>query len=253
MWFSIDPPLAVGPFDDDNGSDQQEKILKEYEPYIRTLVWKQLPRNMIHPDVLDLDVDELVQNSRVKLWLALKKRQVTSIKAYIRSIVHSEIVDMMRRRHPTLPLPLDEDGELYQGNVIATPGEGMCDPAYEVEQEELVAEDILETVDGVLKLPPAQRRAMICSLKERIDDLLALTEAFEAREVDIEAVHLPEEAAEVQKTRASLSIARGKLRSSLSFALRYPSGKVGSEVNMRETKCKIPLANNYQPYPANVT
>jgi hypothetical protein len=124
----------------------------------------------------------------------------------------------MRRKHKSIqPLPVDEDGELYLGEVMATVGEGLHDPAEEVEQKEFMADCIVQTVDGVLALPPCQRRAMICSLRERIDDLLALAEAFRAHEVDIETMHSPQEAGEVQKARASLSIARSKLRSSLSF------------------------------------
>ena len=212
----IDPPLTVSPFDDDDGSDQKEKILKKYEPYIRSLVRKQFPHDLVHPDLLDLAIDDVVAEALVKLWFALQGSCITSFKAYIRCIVHSVIVDMIRKHEPTQPLPVDEDGELYQGVVIATPGEGMRDPADEAEQKEFVATCLVETVDDVLALPPCQRRAMICSLKDQIDDILLLIEAFRTRDVNIEMVDWPEEKDEVQKWRVSLSIARKKLRTSLS-------------------------------------
>jgi hypothetical protein len=93
----------------------------------------------------------------------------------------------------TLPLPVDDDGELYRGNVIITQGEGMRDPAYEVEQEEYLTNSLTQTVDEVLALPSCQQRAVICSLKDRIDNVLLLIETFREHQVDIEQVSWPEE------------------------------------------------------------
>jgi hypothetical protein len=186
--------------------------LEEYGPYIRTLAWQQFPRDITRPD---LDVDDIVQNACIKLWRALQDDHIISIKGYIRSIVHSEIVDIARRHKFTLPLPVDEDGELYQGDVIITQGEGMRDPAYEVEQKEFVAGCLADTADEVIRLPSCQQRAMICSLKDRVDDLLLLIETYQAHGIDIETVHWPEEKDERQKYRASLTVARKKLRASL--------------------------------------
>ena len=39
-------------------------------------------------------------------------------RAYIRSIVSNELNDLERRPKAPLPLPTDEDGELYIGNVL---------------------------------------------------------------------------------------------------------------------------------------
>ncbi len=87
---------------------------------------------MAHPDILDLEIDDVVAEARAKLWLALRNGPITHINAYIRRIVHSVIIDMMRKHEPTQPLPVDEDGELDQGDVIATVGQGWHDPADEV-------------------------------------------------------------------------------------------------------------------------
>jgi RNA polymerase sigma factor (sigma-70 family) len=215
MSTPIDPLLTVGPFDDD-GSDQEE-ILRKYEPYIRSLVRKQYPHGLVHPDLLDVALDDVVQDTWVKLWLALRQSRITNIKGYIRCIVHSEIVNMIRRYKATLPLPVDEDDELDQNKMIVAQGEGLRDPACEIEEREAATEYMAETVEQVLTLPPRQKQVMICALRERIDDLLALIRAFEARTVDIGEVRSPEGMGEVLKARASLSIARRKLRSSLSF------------------------------------
>jgi DNA-directed RNA polymerase specialized sigma24 family protein len=209
----IDPPLTVSLFDDD-GSDQEE-ILKKYEPYIRSLVRKQFPRDMVHPDVLDLAIDEAAEEALVRLWSALQRNCITNVQAYIRPIIRSVIADLRRKHKPTQPLPVDEDGELDQGDVIATVGEGWHDPADEVEREEFVVNSLMQTVDEVLALPPCQQRAVICSLKDRIDNVLLLIETFREHQVDIEQVNWPEEREERQKCRASLTVARKKLRTSL--------------------------------------
>jgi len=65
-----------------------------------------------------------------------REKHIEYPKAYIRKIVNNEFNDILRRRKPLLPLPTDEDGEIYMGNVILTESEGMSDPAHEFEQEE---------------------------------------------------------------------------------------------------------------------
>jgi hypothetical protein len=146
-------------------------------------------------------------------WLALRKQPILNLKAYISCIVYTESIDMVRQYQLTLPLPLNEEGELYQGNVMVTAGEGLQDPGYEVEQEETIGDYMTETVEAVLKLPPRQQHAMICSLKERSDDVLPLINALRNHAINIEELNCPEEKDELQRLRASLSVARRKLRS----------------------------------------
>ncbi len=111
---------------------------------------------------------------------------------------------------PLLSLPIDENGELYHGHVLFA--KGAPDPASEVEQEELIADCMAKVVDDVLTLPSRQQQAMICSLKELLEDILPLIRAFKRRGVNIEAVRRPEQKDEAQRLMASLSIARRKLR-----------------------------------------
>ena len=204
-------PNLPGPsaYDDDFDVD---KMLEDYDAYIVALARKNVPHIVTSPEVLDLDIDELAQNSRIKLWIAYQKKQITSLKAYIRCIVRTQAVNMVREHQSVLPLPADEEGELYQGNLLVTPSEGMRNPVEELEQEEMIADYIAKTVDEVLKLPPRQQLSMICSLKEELDDFLLLVNSFKEREVDIETVNSPEEKEEVQRNRASLSVARKKMR-----------------------------------------
>ncbi len=168
-------------FDSDYNINEIDEILRQNDDYIVAMAREKLPRHIASPEVLDLEIQELAQRSRIKLWKALQHRHIRHIKAYIRCIVHSASVDMVRNYKPDLPLPLDEEGELYQGNVLVAFSEGMQDPLYELE-------------------------------KEQLDDVSTLTQAFKKFEVNIEAVRYPSKKKEVQNLKASLSIARRKLR-----------------------------------------
>lgn len=204
--------ILLGPsaYDSDSVVDE---ILEQHDTYIVDLARKKVPRNVVPPEMLRDEIDELVQKVRLKLWLSLQKKCIINLKAYIRSIVYTEVIDMVRQYKLTFPLPLDEDGELYQGNVMVTPSEGLQDPGYGVEQEEMIGDYMTEAVEAVLKLPPRQQHAMICSLKDRIDDVLPLIDALRNHSINIEELNWPEEKDELRRLRASLSIARKKLQS----------------------------------------
>ena len=201
---------AVG---DKYDANEINTILRQNDAYILALAREKVPRHIASPEVLDLEIHELAQRSRIKLWRALQKRHITHVKAYIRCIVHSESMDMVRSYKPDLPLPVDEDGELYQGDVLMVSGEGMQDPLYELEQKEMAAEYITQAVDVLRSFPPCQRQVMICSLKDQVDDVSTLTKAFKKFEIDIGTVRWPSKKKEVIQLKASLSIAHKKLRS----------------------------------------
>ena len=188
-----------------------DEILEQYDTYIVDLARKKLPRSVVRSEMLGDEIDELVQKVRVKLWIALQKKHILNLRAYISCIVYTEVIEMVRKYQSTSPLPLDENCELYQGNVIVTLGEGMQDPAYEVEEKEAMKDYTKEYVQAVLKLPPRQQLAMICLLKDGLDDVLPLIDAFKDRAMNIEEVNWPVEKEKLQSLRASVSVARKKL------------------------------------------
>jgi DNA-directed RNA polymerase specialized sigma24 family protein len=190
------------------------EILEHYDAYIVELARRKVPRNVVPPERVDDEIEELAQKVRIKLWLMLRKKHIVNLKAYINCIMYTEVVDMVRQYRSTLPLPLDDDGELYQGDMIAKLSEGMGDPAYEVEQAEALDDFAEETFEAVMRLPACQQRAMICSLKVRLDNLLPLIKVLSKHAVNIDEVNLPQNKDELKSFRSSLSIARKKLRSS---------------------------------------
>jgi DNA-directed RNA polymerase specialized sigma24 family protein len=203
------PEHLSGVSEEDSDPDVEE-ILARFDSYIVALVQKMARRssNIARPEVLDLEIDEITQRVRIKFWKALEAKEIEHHKAYIRTIVSNEFNDLGRKRKAPLPLPTDEDGELYMGNVLLSESEGLADPAVEFGKEEAM-NDLMElTAHVVTDLPPRMQRAMICHLKEQVDTGIRLIEAFEKREVNINAIRWPDDKADTKRLKASLSPAR---------------------------------------------
>lgn len=190
-----------------------EELLEQNEQFIILQARELMRRNpqVVHADVLDLEIDELIQCVRIKFWQVLKEgKQIEYSRAYIRRIVHNEFVDMLRRKKPqrSLPLPVDEEGELYQGNMLIMSSEGMADPAEVVEQQVEAEICVSEIVDAVIHLPERQQRVLVCSLRDRVDNLAQLEDAFEQQHKNVAMLQWPVEKSEKLLLQASLSSAR---------------------------------------------
>ena len=192
-----------------------EALLSEYDPYLIRQVQERmrLHPDLVRPALLDLETDELVQRVRIKFWHALTEKHIEYPKTYLKRIVNSEFIDLVRRIKPhyMLDLPVDEEGELYQGHMLITPSAGMADPSIEYEEQVEARERMQEIVDAVLTLPVRQQHAMICEMRDRVDDLDALTNAFKERKADIERWQWPQQKNEKLLLRASLAYARLKI------------------------------------------
>jgi DNA-directed RNA polymerase specialized sigma24 family protein len=191
-----------------------DKVLEQHRDWVYFLARKQLPRQLMSPDELASEIDELVQASLITFWLRLASGTVhiVSPKAYLGSIVRSRCIDMIRRRQKrkfAQPLTLDQDGELHQGKILFMSSDKMQDPALEYSHRELVA----EVADDVMGLPPCQRYAMICTLKDVVGETPMLAAIFAKHGVNIHTINWPRDAVALQTLRSSLSPARKKLRS----------------------------------------
>lgn len=199
-----------------------EALLVEYDQYLIRQVYDCMHAHtdVVRPEVLDLETDELVQRVRIKFWHALEGKHINFPKTYIKRIVNSEFIDMVRRMKPnyTLDLPVDDEGEIYQGHMLITPSVGMADPSVEYEERVEASERMQEIVDAVLTLPARQQQAMICDLRDRVDDLDALTKAFKKRKAVIETWQWPQQKKEKTLLRASLNYARVKVNLQMSNA-----------------------------------
>jgi RNA polymerase sigma factor (sigma-70 family) len=217
------------------GNTRIEDVLAQYDSFIVALVREHVCQDptLVRAAVRDLEIDELAQLVRIKLWHALEEKEITYPKAYIRRIVHSEVVDMARRqKKPLQELPEDEEGEIYYGKILVTQSEGMTDPAEVVEEQEQAKDRMSEVADAVMKLPQRQRHAMICTLRDRIDDTLLLINAFKSHKCNVHEWQWPQKRKEKVLLQASLSYARHTLMRSISNSTalqdRYlPSRKRG--------------------------
>ena len=199
-------PHGMSPHDSDPNISE---LLEQFDPYIVAQVEMILAGS---PDIAPrVERDELAQRVRINFWHGLQENNIRNIKAYVRRIVHNEFVNLLRGREPPLPLPLTEDGELWEGNILVTPGEGMADPALEVEEQEAVAQCTSEAAAAISTLPPRQKDAITALLHERLDNLILVVDSFRQFDIDIEASPWPEEEDEKRLLKASLSAARHSL------------------------------------------
>jgi DNA-directed RNA polymerase specialized sigma24 family protein len=189
--------------------------INQLYPYIRAAVRRYVfkLRDVVPPELWRDEIDELTQVACFKYWQASQRDQITYPQAYVSKIVHSLVVDMARRYKATVRLLLDEYGEVVQGNVLVCLSEGMSDPAYEFERKEVMNDYIRRVVSDIISLPPCQRRAMICLLKDEVHYSQQFVEEFKKHGIVIELVSSPKEQRAVQASRASLSVARKKMRS----------------------------------------
>lgn len=217
------PQHLQGVYEDDSDPTPEE-ILAQYDSYIVALVEKMARRssNIARPEVLDLEIDEIVQRVRIKFWNALQSKHIEHHQAYIRAIVRNEFNDISRKRKPPMPLLTNEDGELYMGDRVdatITENTEMTDPADAFEACENLDELLNCTASAVSRLSPRQQRSIGCLLNEQIDERMPLIQAFEKHNIDIEAQVWPEDETDKKLLKASLSAARHRIAEFLGVKL----------------------------------
>jgi DNA-directed RNA polymerase specialized sigma24 family protein len=155
--------------------------------------------------------DEIAQLVRMKMVRPLVENRIENMPSYIRTTVRHEISSYVRQRKPLHPLIVNEEGEVCGGKVLAFRSHGLDDPQVEVEQQEAFAELLEQVVEAILTLPAMQKKAMICALREQMDDPSLLIHAFRQRHVDITTIVWPTDSTERRKLQASCSPARRTL------------------------------------------
>lgn len=168
-------------------------------------------------------IKDVSQNTWLKLLSTANSSaiEIISPRGYISVVAHSESIDEIRRRKRkhTFPLPVGEDGEMLQGNILLTTCQGMRDPATEYELKEFIT----EIIEAVVQLPPKQRYAVICALKDEVEHTFPLAEVFRAQGIDIDSIHWPREPKELQRVRSLLSVARKTLREQFNRSDKHAS------------------------------
>ena len=219
---------GLSPYDSD---PDVEEILEQVDPHIVAQVEKILGGS---PDIAPrMERDELAQRVRINLWYALQGRSINNLKAYVKRMVHNEYVNIVRGREPPLPLPMTEDGGMLEGNILVTPGEGVADPAFEVEEQEAVANCAEKAAAAISTLPPRQKDAMTALLHERLDNLILVVDSFKEFDMDIEAARWPAEEGEKRLLKASISAARRSVARSMNIDLKLYKKKGASFFHLK--------------------
>lgn len=190
----------------------ENAIMQEYDDYIRKLAHQYIPRKIIHIDVLDLEIDELIQAVRVKFWEALSRNEIKSYKAYLRSMVHNEAISYTRKAKFHQFLDTDEEGEPYYGNLLLPQNEGTLDPLEILTEKETISEFIQQAVGAVMDFPPLQQKAILCVFKDRVDYMHELREALRAHHIDFKQLDWSGRKAALHSMKVSASLARKKLK-----------------------------------------
>ncbi len=225
-------PHGMSPYD---SNPDVEEILEQVDAYIVDQVEKIISRNpyIARPELLDLEKAELAQKVRINLWHALQEKSIKNLKAYISRIVHNELVNIVRGREPPLPLPMFEDGELREGDILIIPGEGMATPEFEIEQKEIVAACAEKVAAAISTLPPRQKNAMECSLYEQWDDFQQFKDTFKLHGVNVEETQWPAGRAEKHLLKASISAARRSIARCMNVDLALYKQKGASYFSSR--------------------
>lgn len=203
--------LGISPDDSDPSMDE---VLERYNfAYILAQVRRvaHLHTKIAHPDVLDLELEDIAQEVHIHLWQKLQIEPIENHEAYIRRMICHAFTDVMRRQKrlgATLPLPTLPDGELFVEDVLNTLSEGIPSIESEVEQKEAAIRCAEKAAVAISKLPPHQKSAIACSLYERLDDPRQFKDIFRSHGINIETARWPDERAEKRLLKASISVAR---------------------------------------------
>src|SRR6266487_5334833 len=89
--------------------ESSEEILKRFDWYIAVQTKRivRLYPALAHQAVVDLEIDELMQRVRIKLWRTLKKRTILYPHNYIKRMILYVLIERLPQRKPTFPFPRD--------------------------------------------------------------------------------------------------------------------------------------------------
>src|SRR6266700_4763939 len=100
--------------------ENNETILESIDGYIviqaRRLIYRL--HTSSYGDVSEIEVDELAQRARIKLWHMLNRGLIHRPYPYVRRIIYSEFIDMKRQQKPALPLIIDDEGGCQAQAVV---------------------------------------------------------------------------------------------------------------------------------------
>ena len=164
--------------------------------------------------ICDADLQDIAQEAWISYLRRSEKGDIDKPESYIAIIIRNKFRDYIRkekRKYPLPPIPLSVLTENPEVEFVSLSSRFLVNPVNEVDN--LVETiDILNDLAVVLpKIPPRQRRAMICTLLDKVDDPLQLKLVLKRNHIDVSEMSWPSNNAEKHLLQASLPAARRAL------------------------------------------
>jgi RNA polymerase sigma factor (sigma-70 family) len=198
-------PCGPSPYDDDLVDMEQDTYGFRYFLALARYICR---------DVSDADLQDIAQEAWISFTRKSKKGNIYNSEAYIAQIIRNKFRDYLRqvKRHSRLPtISLSTYAENLDIELVTISGEGLINPANEL-NDQMEKMDFLSNLAIALpKVAPRQRRAMICTLLDKVDDPLSLKQLLKSLHIDTSERCWPSDKAEKRLLKASLPAARRTL------------------------------------------
>jgi RNA polymerase sigma factor (sigma-70 family) len=172
--------------------------------------------------ISDADLQDIAQEAWISYLRRSEKGDIDKPESYIAIIIRNKFRDYIRkekRRYPIPTIPLSLLTENPEVEFVTISNKFLVNPVNEI--DDLVETmDILNDLAIVLpKIPPRQRRALICTLLDKVDDPLKLKQVLKSNHIDVSEMSWPSNNDEKRLLQASLPAARRALALLLNIEL----------------------------------
>jgi RNA polymerase sigma factor (sigma-70 family) len=182
--------------------------------------------------VSDADLQDIAQEA----WFSYSRRSecgnIDNPEAYIAKVIRNKFRDYLRKEKrrsllPTISLSVLE--EYSEVEFASLSDQSLINPANALD-DQMEKMDFLNNLAIVLpKVPPRQRRAIICAMLDKVDDPHQLKQALKRNHIDASEMCWPSNHAEKHLLQASLPAARRALANLLNIDLcQFKQRKRGS-------------------------
>ena len=204
----------------EKGNASSEETLVALNAFIEFYTGKVIHDNCknLSRDACDQLMQEVAQSTRIKTWLALQERKVEHLKAYIMCIIYHEFISIVRQKSRFVQMLTGENGETVQNSVMFVQDEMLRDPAVVLERRLDVEERMQAFAKATQLLPSRQMQAILCSMIEKVDDIIGFKKVIEDHHIDIEVFVWPDNEADKKLLKASIQPARRKVAQLMGIA-----------------------------------
>lgn len=208
-----DPPLdslpfvlnSSSPYDDDPEDVEQETY---GFPYFLAMA-RSFCRGVTDADLQDIAQEAWVSYSRIS-----EKGDIDNPKAYIAKTIRNKFKDHLRKEKQQSHLPIISLSAFADNpdlELAALSHQGLINSTNQLD-DQLEKIDFLNNLAVVLsKVAPRQRRVVICTLLDKVDDPLSFKQALKSNHIDASEMCWPSNKAEKRLLQASLPAARRTL------------------------------------------